>query len=75
MMFPHADCDLLKYYETCAPPKLVVERLEFMTRIHALTSALKAMHMGDSDQQSETLVGYHRDLKVRSHSQITILVS
>lgn len=63
MIFPYADCDLRTYYHTHSPPNTAAERLQFMKRIHKLTSALKAIHIGGSDQ-SEHLVGYHRDLKV-----------
>lgn len=68
MIFPYADCDLKTYYETNSPPETATDRLQFMTRIHELTSALKAIHMGGLNQTSELLVlcGYHRDLKVRS---------
>jgi hypothetical protein len=64
MIFPYADCDLRTYYYTHSPPNTAAERLQFMKRIHNLTSALKAIHIGSSDHSSEHLVGYHRDLKV-----------
>ena len=76
MIFPYADCDLKKYYETSSPPE-TADRLQFMTRIHELTSALKTIHTGDPNQTSELLVlcGYHRDLKVRSRTPDRIFQS
>jgi hypothetical protein len=68
MIFPYADCDLRTYYKNYPPPKNAAERLQFMTQIFKLTSALEAIHMGDPDPICRELqvCGYHRDLKVRS---------
>jgi hypothetical protein len=69
LVFPLADGDLQKFYETTPKPSNSEERLLFIEAICRLSEALAIIHNGESFEQEKgsatplRIQGYHRDLK------------
>jgi len=74
LIFPLADGDLMSYFREQVPPRNAYERLKFIEAISILTSALRVIHNGESDQEGDAgkteIYGYHRDLKYSLPRQV-----